>query len=122
MSNGKGRETTAQEPSNHCAVCSYPAHFRCSKCHVTWYCGATHQRQAWPSHKRECKTLIKRRAKSSVVKDPPAPAPAPAPAENTPATGTGFTPGVDAPAVANMDSVGVGVGAWQTARQQWLHT
>ena len=28
--------------------------------------------------------------------------------------------GVDAPAVENME--GVGVGAWHTARQQWLHT
>lgn len=29
----------------------------CARCKVTFYCGASHQRQDWPRHKAECKAL-----------------------------------------------------------------
>eukprot|EP00727_Mastigamoeba_balamuthi_P012870 m51a1_g8205 hypothetical protein (225) ;mRNA; r:48980-50028 len=38
-----------------CAVCGKEAPFRCTRCKETRYCSRECQRQAWPSHKAECR-------------------------------------------------------------------
>lgn len=42
---------------NVCRICSAPASNKCSACGIARYCSAAHQREDWPRHKADCKTL-----------------------------------------------------------------
>ena len=60
-SGGGGTSGSVVEPDTFtlnligvCALCGAPADKRCSKCKITHYCCAEHQRDSWKLHKKTC--------------------------------------------------------------------
>ena len=48
-----------EEGCRKCPVCGGAAHSACGSCHYEWYCTSKCQKQHWPVHKGECRTLAK---------------------------------------------------------------
>ena len=35
----------------------------CSQCHIVWYCGKACQKEAWSGHKKQCRRVMRERAR-----------------------------------------------------------
>ncbi|EFQ85513.1 hypothetical protein CFE70_007784 [Pyrenophora teres f. teres 0-1] len=52
------QEQSMHDAVNACKICGkYEGARKCVRCKTVAYCGEEHQRQDWPSHKRECRQL-----------------------------------------------------------------
>jgi hypothetical protein len=70
------KEKYKKSNQNTCAAenCSLPAPFQCSRCKLTYYCSAEHQKQDWKTHKNtKCKTKVSDPTTSSATSPPKAP-------------------------------------------------
>ncbi|GMI61825.1 hypothetical protein ScalyP_jg7330 [Parmales sp. scaly parma] len=47
-------EMASLAPRQNCAVCNNKASMYCSRCKVTFYCCAEHQKNDWKTHKKSC--------------------------------------------------------------------